>query len=243
MVSIPPVRATTMVPLAPHAKPVDFARGVRRDCRMDGEEPPVFAGVPLSARTLDNRLASPLHPPTALVFEQTRKRQAYGSVAPRENPVKHPSGSDHSVHEEEARRRWWKAYVNDCEKRSHHDARLHPSRPRSLGASGQLGHAESSETGWHWQSYRGWTGASRWRHEDNMREKWEREAQERWRNKAPEASLAWRPEPHDLQPFLDDPTRIAYPGADGAGLIPYRDGAKITRGVPWATAGAVTAGR
>lgn len=25
--------------------------------------------------------------------------QAYGSVAPRENPVKHPSGSDHSVHE------------------------------------------------------------------------------------------------------------------------------------------------
>lgn len=92
---------------------------------------------------------------------------------------------------DEARRCWFKAYASDTDRRTHHAAQLKPARPRSVGASGQFGHADVTESGWHWQSWRGWTTSSRHNHEQRMRGEWMREAQERWQ-KQNVAGLTWK---------------------------------------------------
>eukprot|EP00405_Crypthecodinium_cohnii_P047383 CAMPEP_0206583690 /NCGR_PEP_ID=MMETSP0325_2-20121206/35256_1 /ASSEMBLY_ACC=CAM_ASM_000347 /TAXON_ID=2866 /ORGANISM="Crypthecodinium cohnii, Strain Seligo" /LENGTH=194 /DNA_ID=CAMNT_0054090663 /DNA_START=176 /DNA_END=756 /DNA_ORIENTATION=- len=162
---------------------------VRRDGIIAPEAPPSSIGKGLVKHLADGRMVSPLHPATARCFDHSRKRQAYGTVAPRTGrPITQPARNPID-HEDEARRNWFKVYANDSEARAHKDARLHPARPRSLGASGPHCHAQMSETGWHWQSWRGWTTAGRSRHESVMREMWQKEATERWKaNQEHEAS-------------------------------------------------------
>mmetsp|Transcript_37673 Transcript_37673/g.95385 ORF Transcript_37673/g.95385 Transcript_37673/m.95385 type:complete len:213 (-) Transcript_37673:64-702(-) len=180
------------------ANSADLALCVRRDGMIQGEDRPLTAGEPLHRRLRDGRLISPLHPVTANCFEHTRRRQAYGTVAPGGLNICHQPARNPEDHEDEVRRRWFKAYNGDCERRAHKEAVINPARPRSLGASGRIGHAETSENGWQWQSWRGWTTTSRHNHEQSMREQWMKEAQERWQAK--QGGTSWKLDAADTLP-------------------------------------------
>eukprot|EP00449_Zooxanthella_nutricula_P001904 CAMPEP_0198511418 /NCGR_PEP_ID=MMETSP1462-20131121/14797_1 /TAXON_ID=1333877 /ORGANISM="Brandtodinium nutriculum, Strain RCC3387" /LENGTH=117 /DNA_ID=CAMNT_0044240787 /DNA_START=12 /DNA_END=362 /DNA_ORIENTATION=+ len=109
-------------------------------------------------------------------------------------PCPRPRGRA-NTHEEDARRSWFKAYAAEREGRALEYAKR---RPRSFGASGDFGHAEVSESGWHWQSWRGWTTASRYNHEQRMAEQWVRETTDRWREQQKPFKTSWRLDAHDL---------------------------------------------
>lgn len=178
-----------------------------------GVSRPITANVPLSPLTsLDVRggkLQSPLHPDTHHLFQHSRRRNAYGSVAPHNVPlIRHQPAMYAGQHEEEARRTWFKAYANDTDKRAH-SAVVSKGSPRGLGASGPHGHLEENEVGaMKFQSWRGWTSSSRHNHEQRMRQVWMDEARQNWRSQhqSPETSRReWRSKMDrpDLQEGMD----------------------------------------
>jgi len=153
------------------------------------EELPVKAGVPLGTVTFDGRLTSPLHPATSPLFQYSRKRQAYGTVAPHSvPPIRHQPPKYHQEHVTEARRSWFKAYSKDCEQRALSSARER-GLDRTFAGSGEAGHTEQSPTSWTWQSHRGWTNASRHNHENSQKQVWLDEARQRWRT---QKEATWR---------------------------------------------------
>mmetsp|Transcript_70907 Transcript_70907/g.154041 ORF Transcript_70907/g.154041 Transcript_70907/m.154041 type:complete len:192 (+) Transcript_70907:33-608(+) len=149
---------------------------------MDGL--PLTAGLALSSPNSRGLLSSPLHPETHQAFHFTRKRQAYGSVAPHNvPPIRHQPLRSDVEYEDEARKSWFKSYAADSERRAF-SMKAAQGTPRSLGASGPIGHAEGTDN-WQWQSWRGWTSTQRHNHEQRMRQVWMDEARERWRQSTP----------------------------------------------------------
>eukprot|EP00747_Dinoflagellata_sp_TGD_P170057 gnl/TRDRNA2_/TRDRNA2_200641_c0_seq1.p1 gnl/TRDRNA2_/TRDRNA2_200641_c0~~gnl/TRDRNA2_/TRDRNA2_200641_c0_seq1.p1 ORF type:complete len:208 (+),score=15.15 gnl/TRDRNA2_/TRDRNA2_200641_c0_seq1:80-625(+) len=145
----------------------------------------------------DGKLVSTLHPPTNAVFQYSRKRQAYGTVAPHAVPaVKHVSGTTEE-YAEEARKRWFKAYAEESQRQNSMStsskSKGKPIRP--LGSSGENWQTEQTAGNWTWQSWRGWSATCRHNHEQHQKEVWEMEARNRWRSQQPEST--WRVMPGD----------------------------------------------
>lgn len=168
-----------------------------------GALPEPGAGRPLSALSCHGTLVSPLHPETHAGFQFSRKRQAYGNSAPdagnvlsmyAASPVStQPVAGGELGSEREARFTWYASYAKSCEARAHEASRK-GATPRALGASGSFGHSQahpSDDTSFTWQSWRGWTAASRHNHEARMKELWQEEARRQWRAQAPVPR--WRP--------------------------------------------------
>mmetsp|Transcript_731 Transcript_731/g.1149 ORF Transcript_731/g.1149 Transcript_731/m.1149 type:complete len:205 (-) Transcript_731:13-627(-) len=158
------------------------------------DQRPATAGLPLAVIGKDGLLASPLHPPTHPLFQYSRKRQAYGSVSPRVVPaIRHQPLRDASQYEDECRKRWYMSFAKDREVRAHSAQSARGCR-RAFGASGGCSTTEESpgniSNNWTWQSWRGWTNASRHNHELRMKEAWLNEARARWNQKMPESE--WR---------------------------------------------------
>mmetsp|Transcript_29873 Transcript_29873/g.93370 ORF Transcript_29873/g.93370 Transcript_29873/m.93370 type:complete len:198 (+) Transcript_29873:89-682(+) len=152
---------------------------------------PVTAGVPLGQVSARGVLTSPLHPPTFQAFEYSRKRQAYGSVAPHSvPPVRHQPPMEAAEWEDEARRRWFKSFAAGRERNARSLVRR-SGQERAFAGSGEHGHTEESPGGWSWQSWRGWTSTQRHGHEQRMRREWQDEARRRWQAKTPREE--WKP--------------------------------------------------
>lgn len=148
---------------------------------------PVTAGVPLGQVSARGKLSSPLHPDTFQAFQYSRKRQAYGTVAPHSvPPIRHQPPAEAAEWEDEARKRWYKAFAAEREQGAHGTLQR-SGRPRAFGGSGEHGHTEESPSGWAWQSWRGWTSTQRHGHEQRMRQEWQDEAHQRWHAKTPRA--------------------------------------------------------
>uniref|UniRef100_A0A7S1M461 Uncharacterized protein n=1 Tax=Alexandrium catenella TaxID=2925 RepID=A0A7S1M461_ALECA len=151
---------------------------------------PVTAGVPLGQVSARGKISSPLHPDTFKAFEYSRKRQAYGTVAPHSvPPIRHQPPAEAAEWEDEARKTWFKAYSADREHSAHSTLRR-SGQMRAFAGSGEHGHTEESSSGWAWQSWRGWTSMHRHGHEQEMRRKWQEEARLRWHAKTPREE--WR---------------------------------------------------
>eukprot|EP00927_Polykrikos_kofoidii_P063787 TRINITY_DN58683_c0_g1_i1.p1 TRINITY_DN58683_c0_g1~~TRINITY_DN58683_c0_g1_i1.p1 ORF type:complete len:247 (-),score=35.63 TRINITY_DN58683_c0_g1_i1:47-715(-) len=151
---------------------------------------PTTAGEKLRAIDRDlGVMVSPLHPPTSPVFEHTRKRQAYGTVAPHSvPPIRHQPPSTNDEWVVECRQRWYKKFAEEREANAYTQkiSGILPVTKRDIGASGEHGHQEEGElNGFHWQSWRGWHKTARHRHEGKMREVWQEEARQRWRSQVP----------------------------------------------------------